>query len=108
MSYHDKRNASPGVAGASEGVHAGNRNASEVKPNSKSNQELLAEFDEHRDRCEVNAQIAAWIFELQGRLWNAQSHLLNDDCRRHHATLASEIERLKLCISLAKKAREKP
>jgi hypothetical protein len=65
---------------------------------------LLDDLAAARERCEVNAQLAQWVFELQGRVWHAEAHLLHDDCRRHHATLATEVERLKLCIALAKKA----
>ena len=66
---------------------------------------LLAGLDTARDRVAVDQQIADWCLELQARLQRAEEHLLHDDCRRHHRSLASEIERLKLCISLAKKAR---
>ena len=69
---------------------------------------LVKELASARERCEENRQIAEWIIELQARLWRAEAHLLHDDCRRHHATLAAEVERLKLCILLARKARGTP
>jgi hypothetical protein len=70
-----------------------------------SKQQLLNELAAAEHRCEVNAQIAEWCIELQARLWRAEAHLLHDDCRRHHATLAAEIERLRLCIKLARERR---
>jgi hypothetical protein len=65
-------------------------------------QNLVAELDAARERCVVNQQIADWAIELRARLLRAEEHLLHDDCRRHHATLATEIERLRLCIRLAR------
>ena len=64
--------------------------------------ELLADLDAARRRCEVNQQIADWAIELQGRLRRAEASLLHDDCRRHHRALATEVERLRLCIRLAR------
>jgi hypothetical protein len=63
------------------------------------------ELDAARERLEADRQIADWCLELRSRLERAEAFLLHPDCRSHHATLASEIERFKLCISLAKKAR---
>jgi hypothetical protein len=75
------------------------------QPTATEQQNLLAQLNAARERCEVNRQIAEWCIELQARLWRAEAHLLHDDCRRHHADLAPEVERFKLCVQLAKKAK---
>ena len=68
-------------------------------------QDLLTQLADARERCKVNEQISVWCLELQARLRRAEKHLLHPNCRTHHAALATEIERLRLCIRLARKRR---
>src|SRR6476469_3306129 len=105
MAPPHKRTATAGFRGGSGKVEAACVDASrDIEANSKN--QLLASLDDARKRCEANQQIAEWLIELQARVWRAEAHLLHDNCRAQHATLDREIERLRLCISLAKKARE--
>ena len=67
-----------------------------------SGQDLLAELADARARLHVDRQLGEWCFELQARLRRAKATPLHPDCRRHHAILAAEIERFKLCVQLAK------
>ena len=68
-------------------------------------EDLLGDVAAARARCEVNQQIGVWCLELQARLRRAEEHLLHPNCRAHHAALTAEIERLRLCIRLARERR---
>ena len=68
-------------------------------------EKLLAKWQAAKDRCEVNAQLAAWIIDLTARLKRAEINFVYRDCSVRHDDFAIEIERLRLCIQLARNCR---
>jgi hypothetical protein len=70
-------------------------------------QDLLRAYSTARERCEVNRQIAEWIIDLQARLERAQTPFWQTDYSVESPDeLKAEVERLRLYIMLAARARE--
>jgi hypothetical protein len=67
-------------------------------------QKLLANWQEAKDRCEVNQQLTDWIIDFTARRKRAVAFLYHD-CSVDHRDLQAEWERFKLCIRLARERR---
>jgi hypothetical protein len=108
MPDHNEGSPTVGRGRASEeGVHAGNRNASEVKPNAGIAQEQLAdELARARDHLEIrgvaNLIIAEWRDELCRRAQRMElaAELIGVDADEE-AALREEVQRYKrTCLAL--------
>ena len=105
---YDEKRFGPVAGRATEPKGNGIRNRDNVttnKPSRREQQALLGKLDRARDRVDANRTIIGWIIDLTARLKRAQIDFLYRDCHADHHDLKAEVERLRLCIRLAKDGR---
>ena len=99
-------NAPPWTRRGAASSQDGKAGCPSSKPLPAETQSLLRAYAAARERCEVNRQLAEWIIDLQARLGQALDDFENHDCRLSRPGLEAEVERLRLCIMLAARARK--
>jgi hypothetical protein len=91
---------------AANSTKADQRVSSAAFPTRRRQEQLVDALDEARTRCEINAQLAAWCVQLNGRLKRAQSAVLTyDEGVADLRDLETEWQRFKLAVRLAKMTR---
>lgn len=81
-------------------------NSHRLKPLLSETQSLLRAYFAARERCETNRVLGKWIVALRARLRQARADFDRHGTIENENELAAEAERLRLCIWLAKQARE--
>ena len=67
--------------------------------------DLLAKYQQAKERCEIERQINEWIIDLRSRIGDRWHRFESRDCTIKPDDLVLEMERLRLTILLARRCR---